>query len=201
MLQKLQGADSEQILPAGRWVNCWSAHQTDCPAGQNQLQPVLHAHLEGWLFIGAVKYFFNRSWAKEQPGDLAYDLLLDQAKSHEKGLAEHNYDKDSRQDSIIFPAIVSASIDAVLFSDLYNCHSPSRTCGRCGLTHNSSGHCPASGAQCGKCGHPNHCQCMCHTHKTSISSSQRKHNWSKDRCWSWSHYRWVRNHQKGHKNT
>ena len=42
-----------------------------------------------------------------------------------------------------FPAKVSISIGAVNSKGNYNRHSPSRTCGRCGLKHNSSSHCPA----------------------------------------------------------
>ena len=51
-----------------------------------------------------------------------------------------------------FLATISTSIHAVYSSDSYNRPSPSKTCGRCSLTHNSSGHCPTSNTQCCKCG-------------------------------------------------
>ena len=34
------------------------------------------------LFVYVVKYFAVHSWAGEQPADLTYDKLLDNAKSH-----------------------------------------------------------------------------------------------------------------------
>ena len=43
---------------------------------------------------------------------------------------------------------VSTSINAIHSKEDYGRHLPSRTCGRCDLTHNS--HCLASGTQCDK---------------------------------------------------
>ena len=114
-------------------------------------------------------------WTREQPADLAYDQLLDKAKSHKTAVVEYNHDKESRQKSMGFPHNC-LSIHAVLYNDPYNQCSPFRTCGRCGLTHNSLGCCPASSAQCSKYGHLNHWQCMCGAQMPSRSPSRRRDN-------------------------
>ena len=72
------------------------------------------------LFIHSVKYFAIRSWTREWWADLAYDWLLDNAKSHKAVLAEYNYYKESRQDSNSLPSNFSAAIDAVSSNDSYN---------------------------------------------------------------------------------
>ena len=140
-----------------------------------------------YLFIHAIKYFAIRSWAREQPADLAYDQLLHKAKSQMTAVIEYNQDKESSQDSTAFP---SASSHAVWSSDWYNRCSPSRTCGKNGLLTNSSGCCPASSAQCV---HPNHWQCVGHTQTPSTSPSKRVDDWPSDRCWFSSHHREERN--------
>ena len=123
------------------------------------------------LFIHAVKYFDVCSCTREQPADLAYDRLLDKAKSHETATAEYHLDNIGRKDSMTFPATVSTSIDAVGSTESYR--SPSMTCVRCGFMHTLLGHCPASGTQYGKCSHLNYWQHMYHTQKTSRSPSRR----------------------------
>ena len=94
------------------------------------------------LLIQAVKHFAVCSWARELPPDLAYDRLLDKARSHETAVAEYYLDKESRQDSIALLATFCASIDAVCSSESYR-GSHSKTCGRCGYNHTISDHCPA----------------------------------------------------------
>ena len=73
-------------------------------------------------------------------------------KSQEAAVAKYNHDKASRQDSVAFPATVSASIKFISSTDSYNQCSPSKTYGRCSLTHNSSGHCSASSTKYDTCG-------------------------------------------------
>ena len=97
-----------------------------------------------------------------------------------------------------FPATVSTSINIVCSRDSYSRHSPSRIYGRCCLTHNSSGHCPASGAQCWKCSHPNHRQYMCNTNTPSRPPSRRGDNQSKDRYQSKSFHRGGKNQYHNH---
>ena len=129
-----------------------------------------------YLFIHAVNYFINIanwSWAREEPADLACDRLLRKSKSHDTAVSENHQGKESRQDSS-FSTTVFTFIDAVCSRENYSRHIPSRTCGRCGLTHNSSSHCLASSAQCDKCGLPNHWQHVCHICSPSIKITIQK---------------------------
>ena len=64
--------------------------------------------------------------------DLAHDKLLDKAKGHKTATVEYHHNKENRQVFTVYPAIVSASIDAVHSSEIYR--SPPRTRGRYGLT-------------------------------------------------------------------
>ena len=118
-------------------------------------------------------------------------------------MAEYNnINKERRQNFIAFPATVSVSSNAVHSNDSYNKYSLPRACGRCGLTHDSSGHCPASATQCGKFDHPNQWWHICHTRTPSRSPSRRGYNWSRARCQSCPcHGGGSNQYQKGKKNT
>ena len=120
----------------------------------NYNQCCIHTHKID-LFNHAVKCLTIQFWARKLPADIAYDRLLDKSKSPDTAVVEYNQGKESWQVSMAFPAMVSTYIDGIYSKDNYSRHSPYRTCGRCGLTHNSSSHCPTSGTQYGKCSHPN----------------------------------------------
>ena len=137
---------------------------------------------------------------REQPTDLAYDRLLYKAESYEIPEVEYNYGKESRQDSLLSSSTVSTSINAVPSIVSYNRYSSLRTCGRCSLIHYSSGHCPDSDTQCGKCSCPSHWQHMCHTQTPPRSPSRRGDNQSMDRYEPRSCIRGQRNqYQRGRK--
>ena len=48
------------------------------------------------LFIHTTKYFAFLSLASEQPADLAYDKLLDKAKSHVYAVVKYHQGKERR---------------------------------------------------------------------------------------------------------
>ena len=80
----------------------------------NYNQSCMNTHKAG-LFMHAVTYFAVCSWPRKQPADVAHIRLLDKAKCHETVVAEYHLDKESKQDSMAFPALSSTSIDAVYF--------------------------------------------------------------------------------------
>ena len=94
------------------------------------------------------------------------------------------------QQQTMHPLMLSASVN-------HTTDAP-RTCGRCGLIHNSSGCCPTCGIQCGKCICSSHWEHMCCTMTLSRSLSRRGDNQSRDTHQCRSHHCWGRTkYQKG----
>ena len=75
------------------------------------------------LFIYAVKYFANSSWARKQPADLAYNWLLDKAKSYETTVGRIQPIQGELVGIHGFLATVSGSVNTVHLTDSYNRYS------------------------------------------------------------------------------
>ena len=156
------------------------------------------------LFIHTVKYSAFCSWAREQWADLAYDRLLDKYKSQETAMAEDLHDKENKQDCMDVPATDSMSLDTACISEGYRRVSFQDLLQMWPCPCYLSCY-PAFDIQCGKCGHSNHWECMCHPRTTSRSLSRRAENGGsgirhQSRYW----HRGARNQsqsQKGQKNT
>ena len=56
------------------------------------------------MFLHTRKYFVVCSLSREQPADIAFDRLLNKAKSYDTAMADYHHDKEPCQDPSAFPS-------------------------------------------------------------------------------------------------
>ena len=130
------------------------------------------------LLYHASRHFEVKKYCKEKDRkDITYNIILEQAKLHERVIDEYRAHKENAGDPVYTERSATkvkeeqAEINAVRRGQTFGRRKEEKRCDKCGTTHRPRD-CPAYGKDCYKCGGRNHWASVCRSRPSDTDDSR-----------------------------